>query len=145
MFPKAYDAPACCLKRGIRLPVTFHVPAQLGCPIPLVRGGLPAVFGAHVPEAAVNEDSHLPGSEDDVRPYPNAASKIKTEILAVAVTTSMKRLTQRYLRFGVGASISAHVARSALVHRLRVQALGPCPLTSVTARWVRHVLAGICS
>jgi hypothetical protein len=53
----------------------------------------------------------------------------------------VQRATQRYLRFGVRATVRAHVARAPFIHRTRVEALGPRLLARVAARCVRHDLA----
>src|SRR6266851_2309329 len=75
-------------------PVTLDVPAQLGCPVPLVDRRVPAVLGADVPEAAVDENGHLPGRERYVGTDPRTVVQVKSVIFAEPVPLAVQGAAQ---------------------------------------------------
>lgn len=101
--------------------ITIHVPAQLGCPVPLVRRRLAPVLRADMPETPVDEDRYLACGEDDVRAHFDFA-EVELEVLAVAVAKPVQRTAQRHLGLRVRPPVGAHVARSSLVEGRRVEA-----------------------
>src|SRR5579872_7158004 len=66
VLPEPDDLPASLSERHVCPAIPFDVAAQLRRPVPLVRGRLPAVLGAAVPEAAVDEHRDLARGENDV-------------------------------------------------------------------------------
>ena len=72
-----------------------------------------------MPEAAVNEDSHLASGEDDVRTYPQVLQHDR-EVLPVAIAQSVQLLTKRDLGLRVRPLVCPHVAGSPLVRGGRI-------------------------
>src|ERR1700680_5251210 len=86
VFPDADHLPPGGREGGIGGPVTLDVPAQLGCPVPLVDGRVPAVLGADVPEAAVDENGNLSGRERYVGTDPRTIVQVESVVFAEPVT-----------------------------------------------------------
>jgi hypothetical protein len=76
-----------------------------------------------MPEAPVNEHRNLPAREDDVGPHAYPGRQIDPVIYPVPVTKPMQLAAERDLGLGVRPPVGAHVARPALVHRLRISPL----------------------
>ena len=72
-------------QRRVGGPVPLDRAAQLWRPVPLVDRRIPAVLGAGVPEAPVNEDGHPAGGERDVGPDPRPVVQVKPVVLAEPV------------------------------------------------------------
>ena len=66
MFPDAEDAPAFFAEGVGYAPVAFSVGGELLFPEGAVAGGLVAVAGTVVPEAAIDEEGDAVGAEDEV-------------------------------------------------------------------------------
>ncbi|SNS47956.1 hypothetical protein SAMN05216276_101060 [Streptosporangium subroseum] len=123
MLPEADNLPARRSQRSISCAVTLDVTPQLGSPVPLVRGGLPAVHRADVPEASVDKYGDLPCSEDDVWPDPDSSWQIQPEVLAVPVATRVQGFPERDLGLRIGPPVGPHVPRTPLAGCSRVSAL----------------------
>jgi hypothetical protein len=74
VFPHPNDRPPFLSQRVVDSSIALDVPGELWAPVVVVRLGRAAVFGAAVPEAAVQEDSDASRAEDGVRPRANVAS-----------------------------------------------------------------------
>jgi len=131
VLPEPDHSPTCSLEGGVDAPIPFHVPAELGRPVPLVRGGLPTVLGADVPEATVDEDGYLLSGEDDVRADLDVP-QVQSQVLPVAEAHAVKGLAQSDLRLGVRTPVGPHVPGAALVEGSGIDTalVGPLPRLS---------------
>lgn len=141
MFPQAHDTPPSRLERGISCAVPFNVTPELGCPVPLVAGGLAPVLGTYVPEAPIYKDRDLARSEDDVRTDPHAAGQVQPEVLSIPVASRVQCAAKRNLGLGVRTAVRLHVARASLARRPRIGSCSPGPLPSVLAAITGHSVA----
>lgn len=119
VFPDPDHRPAGLGQRCIGNSVSVHVPLQLRRPVPVVRGGHSPVLRADMPEASIDEDSHLPGSKDHVG-TDLCGAEVEPEILPVAITHPMELGSQGNFRFGVAPPIRTHIPRSAFTEWRRV-------------------------
>jgi hypothetical protein len=123
VLPDADHRPASRSQDRVGPPVAFDVAPQLGGPIPVVRGRLAAMLGAHVPEAAVDKDGDLSCSEDYVGPDLRAIVKPKHVIFAVPVALPVQCAAQCDLWLGIRPAVRTHVTRTPFVERRRIDAL----------------------
>lgn len=121
MLPDPDNLPACIGQGSICRSVTFDIPAELRCPVPLVGRRLSAMYGANMPEATINEHSDFPSREHDVWPDLHRAD-LQAKVFAIAVPQPMQCAAKRYLRLGISATIRLHVPRPTLVERGGVEA-----------------------
>jgi len=83
VLPDSDDLPSGGLERGIVGAIASDVARELRLPEADVRLRMGRVFGAAVPEAAVDEHRHARGSEHEVG-TDAAAGEVKPAVLAVA-------------------------------------------------------------
>ena len=119
VLPDPHDLPARRQQGRVGGAVALDVAGQLGSPVPGVRGGLGAVLGAGVPEAAVHEDGDPAGGERDVWPDPRSV-EVQPVVLAVPEALAVQRSAQRHLGLGVGPPVGSHVGRAAGAGRVRI-------------------------
>jgi hypothetical protein len=104
MLPNPEDTPP-SPAQAIGLPVvSLLVLLELGQPVSRVRLRECLVLRAAVPEATIDEDSHLRTGEDDVRSH-----ALHTAMETEAKTLGMKRRAKGALRGGVLPLHPAHV------------------------------------
>lgn len=138
VLPDTDDAPSFAAQGFADDSVALHVAPKLRCPVPLVRRRLPAVFGAHVPEAPVDEHRDLARREHDVRFDAHPAIEPEKKIFAVAVAKLVQRLPELHLGLGVSSTVGTHVPGSAGVQRSRINARGVRSLTGFAEVLFRH-------
>jgi len=119
VFPQSDNPPASIEKSRVSNAVAFHVPPELGSPIPLVGGGLPPMNRANVPETSIDKHGDLASGEDDVWPNPHSL-EIESVILPVSQPELVQCAPQRNFRLGARPANGLHVAGTALVQRLWV-------------------------
>lgn len=109
MFPYTDEHPSRAGESLFCPPIPCDVVRDLYAPIGRVRAGLHSVFGASVPEAAVNRDRDaLPGKchVDDVAKVRDGA-----KVLPKAKTESMKLGSEREFRPSVLSTVPTHDCR----------------------------------
>lgn len=106
VLPDADDRPSERLQMDVGLTVPLHVARELGRPPGGVVGGCCLVFGAPVPEAAIDEDSDLRTGEQDV----SAASRHARQrvVDAVPKPESVEFAAEEQLGFGVPRRLLGH-------------------------------------
>lgn len=139
VFPKPHNLPTSIAKRGRSSRIAVHCAPELRSPVPVVNGGLPAMFWANMPKATVDEDRDFSCGEDNVGPDLQVA-KVEPEVLAIAVAKAVEGAAQRNLRLGVGSPDRLHVSRPPRIERRRMKTLSmglsPSLISVVTGR--RH-------
>lgn len=88
VLPDSDHVPTCCLERGVRRPIPFHVASELGCPVPLVSGRLASMLGADVPEASVYEHCDPASRKNQVRSHPSTG-EIHAQVLSEPPTSAV--------------------------------------------------------
>lgn len=68
MFPDAEDVPAFLAEENSGRAVAAHVPLDFSVPVFFIRGGHAAMFGAAVPETAVDENGEALFWENEIGP-----------------------------------------------------------------------------
>ena len=104
-FPKHNHMPACGLKFGVLLPVTCHVPVELGLPelhIGLRRGSRFTAF-VPMPKAAIHEDDRVPLGKHNV-----GMSRQLWRMEAKAESQGVEVTAHKHLRLRVLRSNPAH-------------------------------------
>ena len=107
VLPDANRRPALRRQCGINGAISHDVAVQLWRPVPLVDLRRPSMLGADMPEAAVYEDRHVPGGEDDVWSDAEAA-ELQHEVGAEAVSETMQCRPEVELGSSITSSVALH-------------------------------------
>ena len=106
MLPHSDDRPTGLLEQHDSFRVTFTRPRELGLPPFGIGLRRRAMFGAGVPETAIDEHGHMCTEEDHVSP--TAQGPQRSNVHPIPQTQSVKLPAQRDLRWGVPLAHIAH-------------------------------------
>lgn len=117
VLPHTNDRPSLSTQEVVRLAISLHIARELlEPPLTVVCREVP-VLAAPVPEAAVDEDSDLRGSEHDVDAAAGMAGNDR-DVQSVPEATTVELLSKDDLRLCVSRALLLHATTDVLVGRL---------------------------
>ena len=117
VLPHTYDRPSLSTQEIVRLAISLHIARELLKPPLTVVGRKVPVLGAPVPEAAVDEDGDLCGSEHDVDAAAGMAGNDR-DVQSVPEATTVELLPKGDLGLRVSRALLLHAMTDVLVGRL---------------------------
>lgn len=106
MLPHSDHGPARLAQLGVVQSIALHISGDLGAPVGGVGLRARSVVWAAMPEAAIDENSHLLTPKDDVCSAAQALQRLLVD--AIAKAASMKLRPEGKLRPGVALAIALH-------------------------------------
>ena len=114
-FPYHYDVPTISLQQPYVAPIPLDISRELGLPeLMIVLRHREIAYRTTMPEAPIDEDSHLPARVADIRPSWN----LPLETVS-GITCLTQEFAELHLRFRILAYVTPHGLHSMLVQRHR--------------------------
>lgn len=112
MFPESEYQPSSISEKRRDLSVTLPIASELRLPVVGIGFGVSGMFGAPVPETAVDEDRDAPTSEHDVRTRADVLFDLGVYLISQA--GCMDQSTNSQFRFRVPTLVGEHATPCAL-------------------------------